>query len=117
MNEQRAGDTNPRDESAENTGKSEQWRSTRVRLALIEEHLERRSEENDIDPCKQRPRFSARTRGGRVGWGKSVIVWEAYRRRMTPRRARRAQRGRSRWPFPRTAFLGGEDVGVGGGFL
>jgi hypothetical protein len=47
----KVGDTDPRDESAENTGKSEQRRCTRVRLALIEEHLERRSEENDIDPC------------------------------------------------------------------
>jgi hypothetical protein len=44
--------TNPCDENAENTGKSEQWRSTRDRLALIEERLDRRSEEHKVNPCQ-----------------------------------------------------------------
>jgi hypothetical protein len=43
-------DTNPCDEDTKDTGNGEQWRSTRDRLALIEEHLERRKEEYKVDP-------------------------------------------------------------------
>jgi hypothetical protein len=60
--------TYPCDESAENTGKSEQWRNTRDR-ALIEEQLERRAEQNKVDPWQKqrvvRPhRHMSKTRRG-----------------------------------------------------
>jgi len=43
-------DTNPCDENTKDTGKSEQWRSASDRLALAEEHLDRRTEEHKVDP-------------------------------------------------------------------
>lgn len=47
-----------------------------------------------------------------TGWEEVETTGEAYHRRTTLVRARRAQRGRSRWPsFPRTAAFGGGDVG------
>ena len=58
--------TYPCDERAENTGKSEQWRHTRDR-ALIEEQLERRAEQNKVDPWQKRRvhRHMSKTRRGR----------------------------------------------------
>jgi hypothetical protein len=44
--------TNPCDENTEDTSKSEQSRSTRDRLALSEEHIERPTGEHKVDPCK-----------------------------------------------------------------
>lgn len=43
-------DTNPCDENTKDTGNSEQRRSTLDRLALIEEHPDRREEEHKVDP-------------------------------------------------------------------
>ena len=81
--------THPCDERAENTGKSEQWRHTGDR-ALIEEQLERRAEQHKVDPWQKS--------GGSIVICARLVEGEAYQRRMTLRRARRAQRWRSRWP-------------------
>ena len=48
-----AAATHPCDESGEDTGKSEQWRNTRDRFALVEEQLERRTKKHEVDSCNK----------------------------------------------------------------
>jgi len=93
-------ETYPCDENPEKTSEREECAGGGNCLALGEEHLDGRAEEHKVDPCEEptnERNGSISARGRREG-----DDGEAHRRRTTRRRARRARRGKSRWPYRAT---------------